>query len=333
MENQPLKISRIWQNQDESQLEINYCGFPKDNSISKEKLEEVLNNIFYNREVAPSLADTATILKNIFRELEEHSLEIYVDKEKEYYEGALYYQGKLTNYSYHKISMTEEKADIEMNYTCTPKKGVQIKFTTNDNFQNEYNIAQYQNEFNECINTIQKLLNINIKKLYDYDKFICTIYRLFYQENPDFSKQEHRTKTQTMLAFLAEYDICIPRNQHKFYSFNLRSNSSMLSSMDLICDLHDLAPLGEIPEEISSIQLPRSDEQTIEKVGQEIRKHMNKQENPIAWFVNLVRINYIKKNCLSSNSSTQDIAEYSNCSQDTVTNSLKLVRKIDKKVK
>lgn len=107
----------------------------------------------------------------------------------------------------------------------------------------------------------------------------------------------------------------------------------MLSSMDLICDLHDLAPLGEIPEEISSIQLPRSDEQTIEKVGQEIRKHMNKQENPIAWFVNLVRINYIKKNCLSSNSSTQDIAEYSNCSQDTVTNSLKLVRKIDKKVK
>ena len=144
MENQPLKINRKWQYSNGSQVEINYCGFPKDNSISKEKLKEVLNNIFYNREVAPSLADTTTIFKNIFRELEERSLEIYVDKEKEYYEGALYYQGKLTNYSYHKISMTEKKADIEMNYTCTPKKGVQVNFTANDNFQNEYNIAQYQ---------------------------------------------------------------------------------------------------------------------------------------------------------------------------------------------
>lgn len=328
MTNQPVKISRMWQYSDGSKIEFNYSGSIKDNSTSTEKLDEILINIFSNRAVTPSLIDTTEILKNIFKDLQEQSLEIYVDKEKEYYEGAVYYQSQLSRYTYHEISMLEKTADIEMNHICTPKKGVQTNFKTLDNFKNQSNLVEYQIIFNKCMKTIQKLQNIKEIKLNDTDKLICTIYHLFYQENPDFSKPEHRTKTQTMLAFLTEFNICIPKTNHNFYAFNLR-NSEIVSSIDLMMDLRRLAPLGEISEKISFIKLPDLEKQTIKTISQEIRNHMKEQENPTSWFANLVRVNYIKNYCLSSRSNIEDIVEYSNCSKDTVTNNLKLVRKLD----
>lgn len=118
----------------------------------------------------------------------------------------------------------------------------------------------------------------------------------------------------------------------KDYKFDLSSNGKMITSSELMFDLVKLAPFGEMPVEISSVTLSGWSKQTIETVGQEIRNQMSKQQNPTEWFVDLVKINYIKKYRFSSNSSIANIANYSNCSKDTIANNLRLVRRMIKKV-
>ncbi len=328
-----ISMKNLWEYADGTGIEYEFSGITKDSSISKEQIKKKLNDIFENKKTAPSLVETAKILKECFKEVKENSLQIStlgIDKEQKYYEGACYRQGNLSNYNYHQYPKEDKKGDITLDYNCTPIKGIQTNFFATDVFSKQCTIEEYSTIFSKCINTLNQLRNLTLS---EYDKRIITIYRLFYQENPNFNSQEHRIKTIAMLTFLKEFGILAPRDKDDYYTFNLSNNFSLLSSPKLTLDLQNLALLGEVTEEMSSIELPDWEYQTITKVGQEIRKHMKEQEFPIAWFVNLVRINYIKTYCLLSQNPSQKIAMYSNCPEEKVNKYLRLVRKIEEQIK
>lgn len=324
-----INMKKTWDYTDGTRIDYEFSGITKDSSISEEQIEKKLNDIFDNKKTAPSLVETAKILKECFKEVKENRLQISTYQNK-YYEGACYYQGNLSNYNYHQYPKEDKKGDITLDYICTPIKGIRTNFSITDNYENQCTIGEYSNIFSKCINTLNQLRNLTLS---EYDKRIIAIYRLFYQENPNFNNQEHRIKTLAMLAFLKEFGILAPRNKDDYYTFNLSNNFSLLSSKELTKDLQNLALLGEVTEGMSSIELPDWEYQTITKVGQEIRKHMKEQEFPIAWFVNLVRINYIKTYCLLSQNPSQKIAMHSNCPEEKVNKYLKLVRKIEEQVK
>ncbi len=327
-----IKIHHVFQYEDNSHLEFTFLGSASEQLLAKEQTEQLLNNLFSSRKKAPSIIDTVTILKNVFRQIDEDILEVYIYKEEELMRGVFYYQNKLNLYSYHKSPTENDPLDIEIEYY--QKKGV--KLTTNGVLNSEEELLQCQAIFSKEIDYLRKLVNIKPHLLSDKEKTICKFYHLFYQENPNFSKSEDRIKAQSMLAFLTEFNITLygleGPDLREFYSFNLRENHQMVMSLDLTRDLTRLASLGEIPKESCEVKLASWIEKTIELVGQEIRKNMCTKENPTDWFKEVVKINHIKKYCLYSHSTSKDIALYGKSEPETVQKALSLVKRIDNKV-
>ena len=326
-EAQKIKISRLFKYRDGTNLSFNFYGDSKDNDIDEDNIADLLNNIFKNRNTAPNLVEATKSLKTIFRKTNEKLLNIYRFKENETEETVSYFKSKLNMFSYHKTPTDQDNNTIKIDYT--PEKSIKYSIENEQITKLNKNYFQETNKLlEEKFHELEQLQNLKPIILSDEAKVICTIYRLFYQQNPNFSKQEDRVKAQSMLAFLIEYDICILKSGDHYYDFNLRHNHQMVMSIDLMTTLHSLAPLGEIPKEESSIKLTNWVQKTIEPVGKEIRNEMSTKENPIAWFVNIVKISHIKKYCVPSYSTEEDIANYSNSTTESVRTSLKLVRKI-----
>ncbi|MCI6266094.1 MAG: hypothetical protein MR598_04540 [Erysipelotrichaceae bacterium] len=330
MSEQKIKIHQVTIYDDGTKLEINFWGLSSKNISIKEK-EQILNRLLL-RKFAPDITEVATILKNIFRDVEEKILEIYIYKEEEFMRGACYFQNKLKVYSYHKSPTENNPIDIEIEYQ--QKKGVNL--STKGILNDEKELLQCQNIFSREMDYIKKLTSTSPHILSEKEKTICKFYQLFYQENPDFSKREDRIKAQSMLAFLKEFNITLYALEgpdlSDFYSFNLRKKHKMVTSIELTSDLNRLASLGKITKEASEIKLAPWVEKTIELVGQEIRKSMQTKENPTDWLKEVVKINHIKKYCLYSNSTSKDIATYGKSDEDTVIKALGLVKRINKKV-
>ena len=85
MSEQKIKIHQVTIYDDGTKLEINFWGLSSKNISIKEK-EQILNRLLL-RKFAPDITEVATILKNIFRDVEEKILEIYIYKE-EFMRGA-----------------------------------------------------------------------------------------------------------------------------------------------------------------------------------------------------------------------------------------------------
>lgn len=329
MSSSTININHKWQYKDGS-LEFKYSTLSSKYHFQKNKLTKILTNIFNDRTTVPTLIETTKTIKTIFREIDELSLEIYINKDKEL-EGLMYYQGNLVSYSYQLYSSEKAPIDIFMDYSYTPKKRVQAELTITDSDGNLKNPSQYQNIFYQKIEIIQQLQQVKPTVLSTTNHRLCAVYRLFYQENPNFSISETKQKTINMLTFLREFNISV-EDKETNYNLTLNSKKDKLSSLTLLLELNELAPFGEITPEMSSIQLANWEKQTIKAIGKEIRHHMQKHSDPMKWFSNLVQINYIKKYYLPSKSSEQDIANFGNYQKDEVIKTLKLVKEIKKNV-
>lgn len=322
---------KIWMNQnfeynDGSCLEYSFQGKKSDSTIEIEKLKILIANMFQNRNRAPNIIEATTKIKRALKTLKESKLEISVYKNEDFLETVTYRNSKLNTYYYHKEPNEKEIAEII--FKQDKKQGFNFTINKTKKRKNkEVPTEQIIEIFNRKTKTLRQLEDLKLIPLSFDEKLISIVYRLFYHENPDFSRSEDKIKAQSMLAFLVDFSITLPED----YCFILNS-SNMVVSLPLARMLNDLGPLGEIKEEFEDIKLCSEAEQTIKIVGQEIRKYMKNQENPVEWFKNLVRINYIKNNRLPSNSSTQTIASESQCSEETVKTNLTLVKKISNQV-
>ncbi len=328
MENNQITITKQYDYKDKY-LCIQFLGHSNnDLDIEQEekKLGGILDNLF-DTEVIFSFSEVIKKIKIIFRSFKEDELLVAMIHNNNLYKRTIRY---LSN----EIVLYHSKQPIiidgkEKHYEFSFKKREGLKFSSpNENCKG----LDETNYITKELQLLKKLQCMETKKLDDIDKIICTIYRLFYQKNPDFSIVEDRIRAISMLVFLINFNISLS-SMSKDYSFNLTQNKKMITSLDLMLDLMKLAPFGEIPIEIGSVELSDYCKTRVEIVGREIREQMNKQPNPTQWFVDLVKINYIKKYYLFSKSSVEEIAEYGNCQQDTVMNDLKLVKTIDKKLK
>lgn len=275
MSNKFKKISNTFQYDDKTKLEFCFYGIPTTNKLAEQQLETTIQNIFTSRKTAPNITESVQILKTIFRDMTEQSLNIFISSPGTFECGAYFYNDKLNLYIIHQMPSDHNKFQVNIEYNL--KKGVH--FSIDDKKDNKIDIAKLQTIkkiINKETDIIYQLQQIKPIALTEEEETICTIYRLFYQENPNFSKTLDRIKAQSMLAFLLQFEISIPtRDDNDFYYFSLRSDRVMVTSEKLSQVLENLAPLGEIPEQVSFIKLNEETQKNIESIGQEIRNEMS----------------------------------------------------------
>lgn len=338
MQKEKIKLSQTFEYDDGTSLDYSFIGLENVDEYSEaDELQNVVTNIFKSKSSVPTIIEATTIIKNVFRTLEEEHLDINIWKDKDFMEMVNYLRDNLNMYYYNMESNENNIANITFEHH--QKKGTNFSITkTRKNRKKETEYSDFNNVkelFNKKINTLCELQNIKMIKLSQIDKIICTIYRLFYQSNPNFSRKKDQILAQSMFAFLTDFGISLPASQNDtndIFCFSLMYNQTMVTSLQLSQILDQLAPLGEIKENISFVKLNKDAQQTIGIIGKEIREHMNSKPNPVEWFKDFVKVNYIKSNCVPANSTHEEIAGESQCPETEVKSNLKLVKKINDKV-
>lgn len=299
----------------------------KDKSINAEKIKNNINNILKNYEIVPDIETILLIIMNVLKDTEFLNLWVTISKEKDYEEKAEYKRNILNSYTYIKEESINNVEKIIIDYNL--EKG--INFNIIKNKKNDLDISKIHQIINEKITKLESIQELKQTNLTYYDKLICKIYNIFYQEKPNFNKNEDRMKAHSMLALLEEFNINTPSNYDSDYSFNLNSKN-IVTSKNLTQKLNKIALFGEIEETFEELNFSKEITKIIEIVGEKIRESMKQQENPIEWLTNLVRIDYVKNNYVASNYSVKEIAAESQNDEETVYSNLMLIKSINNRI-
>lgn len=204
--------------------------------LDEQKVNDLLDRLFSER-IWP-LQKLISAMKTIFSMVQNPTLQIdqrngvfrylisLVDwKLEEYSDQIQRGDGSVITIRYSKdkgISMTADNSD----QTLFDEKQLSLfKFFVDNDYR-----------FVESIPTINKV-TISEKLLR-----LCTIYHFFYQENPDFSKEECRNRMHDMLSLLAFCNL-IEENSIIWYQ---KETGEIPDNSPLIEAFRQLAPLGEI---------------------------------------------------------------------------------------
>jgi len=141
---------------------------------------------------------------------------------------------------------------------------LEVSFSDKDNSITQYQkVKGVEEKFDAMMDHITSLSYVSPVYLDQSSKAIITAYQLFYNENPDFSKDDINIKIQTMLSILAQFNICLGD-----YSF--RIHEKMPESFSLSQVVNKLFPLGEITVIEDPLEFKDEAKETIEIVGKTI---------------------------------------------------------------
>ena len=254
----------------------------KENKMNKVPLTYILND----KNFGTNINELIYYIRTIFRNYTEQTLKIEIEDTK------CRKQVKFVNKEVEKYEYKEKLNDVTVNFTYGPE-GVNL------NIDNEHSKKNIENEkinnlLTECLNSIKQLNNIKDIKINEFnkeEKILIEIYRLFFNESPDFSEKEDVNKAQSMMWLLYKEGIYLPdedgftiRHTGKVWSFNIES----------IIDR--LIPYGKINDNFDDIKLNKEAYNTIISMGQIIRRYIeNKEKNTLE---NISKIAYIIDRCI-----------------------------------
>ncbi len=264
-------------------------------------------------------------IKNILKDYEEKLLVIYYKDEK----GAECVKYDNHNLLLYEYDTTESKSD-ENQISIKYNPGNYLDFSFDDF---EGNIIDYPNSkntitrFKDIINKIYQLKHVNAVKLDMDSKTLIEIYKLFYNENPDFSKKNINIRVQTMMSILEEFGFSLGDN----YTFNLLGKSKLPISLNLEQKVNKLFPLGEVIDVDEPITLAEEPKRTIKIIGDCIREVISDDCNKDKILITISKIIYARRYVLSSNTDIKKLSEFTNHTPNEVESSIRLVKRIEKR--
>lgn len=171
-------------------------------------------------------------------------------------------------------------------------------------------------------------MNVKAIKLNREEKLLIEIYKLFYNENPDFLNKEINIKIQTMVFILSSFGVSLSDN----YNFSLYKDEKAPFSINLAILINKLYPFGEVENIKDNVKLNKEIEKIIKIVGQCIRDVISSEEDLNNALAVISKILYAKMYCLSSSADANRISEFTECTTEEVESSIKLVKKIKNKI-
>ena len=293
--------------ENEEKFVLSFKGIESSSNIDKVKINKLLDN-FINSKSHINMLRNVEFIRTILKNFEEKLLVIEYSN-KNFQEIVKYDNGIL---SFFNSKNNKNKNLITAEFS---NRKLNISFSNYD----EDIINQ---QFSKLMDHIHLLKNVKPVNLDIDSKALVEIYKLFYNENPDFSLPNINIRVQTMMSILALFGI----NLEEDYSFSLLGKNKMPNSLYLEQLVNKLFPLGEIVDIEEPIKLADELTKIIKIVGECVREVINTEYNKDDALITISKVIYAGRYSLSSNSNVKEISNFTNSTQNEVKSSIKLVK-------
>lgn len=318
----PISISKTLKCAKES-IEVKYDGICEDDYVDFDKIETLLDD-FINNHRHNHMIENVTIVRTILKDCEEKQLVIFYQDEK----GSELVKYDHLNLLLYEKSKREENSDCNDRYKIKyePTGSIKLDYDNHKIHVTDYpGIELITEEITEIIKQIYYLKNTKAVTLDINDKTLIEIYKLFYNENPDFSSKDINIKMQTMMFILAEFGILLDDD----YGFSLCGAGKVPVSLNLEQRVHKLYPLGEISSIDDNINLADESKKIIKIVGECIGETISNAQNQNEALITISKVIHAGRYFLPSNSDIKKLSEFTECNTDEVELSMKLVKRIE----
>lgn len=291
-------------------INFSYTTFTNNEDVNIKEKGMLLDNIF-NDFYSSDIVDIVQVVRTIFKEYEEEIMNIYVSFDnKNIY--ASFCKTKLLSYSETVEIDNSEKIIFKYN----ERKDLDFNVKRSSNSFKVFNTADLVEAFNQFMLTIDSLNNVSVINLDMKDELLCKVYKLFFDEDPDFSKKDTNVKIQTMITVLAQFNICID------YPMCVYSNGKMPINYILSAKIRSLRALGKVDvSKLTMIQLNEEVKNEVKEIGKIVR------DSNID-MVTLSKIVHAGNYNLSDKSDTDYILKSTKCVNEEVEQGIKIVKRI-----
>lgn len=305
---EPIKICKTV-DAPKSHLKILYEGIPNTDEFSIKQIEELFNDFLYHHR-HDQMLENVIVMRTILKDFQECSLKIsYEDKKG--LEFALFTQSKLSFYEKRSVG------NYQINYE--PTSGIKLDYYNNHNLNDFSQLENVSQEMNDLVKHIYFLENAQGIYLSEDAKVLIEIYKLFYNENPNFSHEDIHIKVQSMMSILALYGVTLGDN----YGFHLLGKDKMPMSLNLEQLIQKLYPLGEVVHLKDRLNLSNETIKIIKIVGESVRECISNSSDSEKALLFISKASHVKRYHLPI---SQDISEKENAS------SFKLVKSIQRRL-
>lgn len=304
-------------------LEIKYDGnltevsdIPKVKMLIEEFLDkgnshnDMKRNVIYIRTILDDFIETSLIIK-------------YCNKFGDNYEIIKYENRDLFSYKYQK-KFEFEDVELKVNFVFGQ---LETKFIdTSCNFIKSTNIENTKKLSNYVLDQIVALKNTKEIYLDNETKTIIKTYKLFYLENPDFSRKDINLRIQTMVLILNQFNL--------FTEYKFSIQDDILESFKLTEIVNKLLPLGEITVIKDPIKFDEETRKIIEIVGETIREKKSEELTLNEALLVISKTIYAEKFDINAETNPEEILKYPNLYLDynEISDSIKLVNTIQGKI-
>ncbi len=320
-----VNFNRNITNENEERFVLRFVGVESRSNIDKEKINKLLDNFIHSKSHTNMLRNVAFI-RTILKEFEEKLLVIeYSDKTSQ--EIVKYDNGNLLLFNCKNDNMESKNSMIA---EFTPRRGLNVFLSDHD----EDSIIDYPNydrinqQFSKLMEHIHLLKNAKPIILDRDSKALIEIYKLFYNENPDFSLANINIRVQTMMSILAQFGITLGND----YSFSLLGKSKIPKSLYLEQLVNKLFPLGEITDIDDPIKFADEAKKIIKVVGECVREVIHDGYNKDDALITISKVIHAGRYNLSTNSNVEELSNFANRTQNEVESSIRLIKRIDEKL-
>lgn len=321
---EPIIISKTL-NFAKGSIEVRYNGIPSVNA-DLDKIDALLEDFISNHR-HNYMIENVSIVRTILTNCEEKLLVIFYQDEK----GSELVKYDNSNLFLYEKSQREENSEYYDRYKIKyePTNGIKLHYNNHETDVADYlGIELVSKEITEIMKQIYYLKNAKPIVLDTDDKALIEIYKLFYNENPDFSSKGINIKVQTMMSILAEFGISLEDD----YGFSLCGKVKMPVSLNLEQRVNKLYPLGKVSSFEDGVKLAEEPKKIIKIVGETIKETITNEQNQNEVLITISKVIHAGRYCISSNSDVEKLSEFIESSTDKVESSIKLVKRIETRI-
>ena len=298
---------------------------PLKNDINEDEINCIIRNYLESHK-CNNMLENVTALRTILSDCQEKLLVISYEDEK-CKETVKYDYTKLFYFEMSKKGATKFEND---KYTLKydSDSGIDIEYYSDEDILEYSKVQDFTKEIKSIMEHIKMISNAKSVTLFDEDKELIEIYKLFYKENPDFSSKDINVKVQTMMSILAEFGITLDCD----YSFSLMTKLKMPFSLKLEEMVKKMYPFGVVDEVQDNIKLAEEPRKIIGIVGDSVRDAISLEDDMNEALITISKVIHASRYNLSSDVDISEIAEFTNRSVDDVEVSVQLVKRIEHKI-
>ena len=298
-------------------IEVRYEGLTHHQDIDISQLDNELEE-FIHTKCRNDMLKNIMMIRTILDSVEEKSLVVSYEDENTL-EIVKY---DCTNLYFYQKQRKNKTLEI----TYMPNHGgLQIK----DNYCDLEDYSTVQNVFKELASAIDRIHDLTkVKKIIldENSKRMIEIYKVFYQENPNFQSKDINIRMQTMMSILSYFDLSVD------YDFCLLGKMMMPISLQLEQDVERLYPFGEIDEVEDNVSLVQEAKKEIEIIGEAIRENISGRKELNEKLITTSRVLHAKRYNLPSNCQVDAISDFVRRTPSEVKSTIKLVKQINDKI-